>query len=97
MLIHGNYLSMISKACFVVVKRCLSVWIHRVLGKIQWNIIIKESHFNMEGVNDSDYWHTKRICKDIETKYSGKYYDLYGQSDALLLADVFNNFRSCVL
>ena len=96
MLIHGNYLSMTSKACFIVVKKCLSVWIHRVLVKIQWNIIIKESHFNshfnMEGVTDSDCWHTKRICKDIETKYSGEYYDLYGQSDALLLADVLTTF-----
>ena len=48
----------------------------------------------MEVVTDSDYWHTKRVCKDIEIKDSGEYLDLYGQSNALLLADVFNNFQN---
>ena len=34
-----------------------------------------------------------RVCKDFETKNLGEYYDLYVQSNTLLLADVFENFR----
>ena len=33
------------------------------------------------------------VCKDFETKNLGEYYDLYVQSNTLLLADVFENFR----
>ena len=41
--------------------------------------------------------HRKRVCKDFETKNLGKYYDLYLESDALLLEDVFENFRKMCL
>ena len=34
----------------------------------------------------------ERFCKDFEIKYSGEYYNLYAQSNTLLLADVFENF-----
>ena len=37
---------------------------------------------------------TKKVCKNFEVKDLGEYYDLYVQSDTLLLADVFNNFRN---
>ena len=36
----------------------------------------------------------KRVCKDFEIKNLGDYHDFYVQSDALLLADAFNNFRN---
>ena len=36
--------------------------------------------------------HTKRVSKDFVIKNVGEYYDLYVQSDTLLLGDVFNNF-----
>ena len=52
------------------------------------------SHFNMEYITDADYAHAKRVCKDFEIKNFGEYHDLYVQSDALLLADVFENFRN---
>ena len=38
--------------------------------------------------------HAKRVCKDFEIKSLGKDYDLYVQCDALLLANVFENFRN---
>ena len=38
--------------------------------------------------------HAKRICKDFEIKNLGKYHDLYVQSNTILLADVFENFRN---
>ena len=30
----------------------------------------------MEDIIDADYRHTKRVCKDSETKKTGEYYDL---------------------
>ena len=51
------------------------------------------SHLNMEDITDADYVHTKRVCKDFEIKNLGEYHDLYVQSNTLLLADVFENFR----
>ena len=50
------------------------------------------SRLNMEDITDTDYAHTKRVCKDFEIKKVGKYHDLYVQSDTLLLPDVFENF-----
>ena len=41
-----------------------------------------------------DYAHGKRVCKNFEIKNLRKYHDLYVQSATLLLADVFENFRS---
>ena len=38
-----------------------------------------------------------RICKDFETKNLREYHDLYVQSNTLLLADVFENFRNICL
>ena len=53
------------------------------------------------------YWcyctHTKRVCKDFETKTLGEYHDLYVQSNTLLLADRFEKngklrtLEKCVL
>ena len=55
------------------------------------------SHLNMDDITDADYAHTKRVCKDFEIKNLGEYHDLYVQSDTLLLADVFENFRNMCL
>ena len=51
------------------------------------------SQFSMEDITDADYAHAKRVSKDSEIKYLREYHDLYVQSDTLLLADVFKNFR----
>ena len=47
----------------------------------------------MGDITDADYAHAKRVCKDFEIKDLGEYDDLYVQSDTLLLADVFENFK----
>ena len=49
---------------------------------------------NMEDVTDADRQHTKRVLKDFEVKNFGEYHDLYVQSNTLLLADDFENFRN---
>ena len=55
------------------------------------------SNLNMEVITNSDYLHTKRVCKDFEIKNLGEYHDLYLKSDTLLLADVFESFRKMCL
>ena len=55
------------------------------------------SHVNMEDITDVDYAHRKRVCKDFELNILGEYHDLYVQSDTLLLADAFQNFRNICL
>ena len=52
------------------------------------------SHLNIEDITDADLAHAKRVCKDFEIKNLGEYHDLYVQSDKLLLAHVFENFRN---
>ena len=55
------------------------------------------SNLNMEDINDIDYRHANNVFKRFELKNLGQYHDLYVQSDTLLLADVFENFRDmCV-
>ena len=48
----------------------------------------------MEDITDVDYRHAKRVFKSLNNKNLGDYHDLYVQSDILLLADVFENFRN---
>ena len=51
----------------------------------------------MENITDTDYTHAKTVFKDFEIKNLGEYHDLYVQSNTLLLADVFENFRNMCL
>ena len=48
----------------------------------------------MENITDVDHRHAKRVFKNLNNKNLGDYHDLYVQSDTLLLADVFGNFRN---
>ena len=48
----------------------------------------------MEDITDVDYRHGKKVFKKFKLKHLGDYHDLYLQSDTLLLADVFENFRN---
>ena len=51
------------------------------------------SHLNMEDITDVDYAHAKQF----EIKHLGQYHNLHVQSNTLLLADVFENFRNMCL
>ena len=51
----------------------------------------------MENITVVDYTHTKRVYKDLKIKNLAEYHDLYVQSNILLLADVFQNFRNMCL
>ena len=59
--------------------------IHRQLGKIY-------SKLNLEDITDKDYAHAHKVFKEL--KDLGDYYGLFVQSDTLLLAYVFGNFRN---
>ena len=51
------------------------------------------SNLNMENIDDIDYRRGNNVFKGFKLENLGDYRDLYVQSDTLLLADVFNNFR----
>ena len=55
------------------------------------------SNLNMEDISHIDYRHANNVFKVFKLENSGDYHDLYVQSDTLLLADVFNNFRDMCL
>ena len=52
------------------------------------------SNLNMEDIADVDYRHGKTVFEYLINTNLGDYHDLYVQSDTLLLADVFENFRN---
>ena len=55
------------------------------------------SCLNMEDITDVDYRHAKNVFNGVAPKNLGDYHDLYVQSDTLLLAHVFENFRKTCL
>ena len=52
------------------------------------------SNLNIEDITDTDYAHANKILKEFKLQHLRQYHDLYVQSDTLLLADVFENFRN---
>ena len=52
------------------------------------------SSLNMENIDDIDCRQGNNVFKKFKLKHLGEYHDLYIQSDTLLLADVFENFRN---
>ena len=55
------------------------------------------SNLNLEDISDEDYAHAQKVWDVFEINNLGEYHDLYVQSDTLLLADVFENFRNMCL
>ena len=51
------------------------------------------SKLKEEDIRDADYEHAQKVWKVFKVKDIGESHDLYVESDTLLLADVFENFR----
>ncbi len=61
---------------------------------------MKEAFYNVlndEHISDEDYAHATSVFNNFACRNMGDYHDLYLMSDVLLLADVFENFRSVCL
>ena len=52
------------------------------------------SNLNLEDIRDEDYAHAQKVWDVFGIKKLGEYYNLCAQSDTLLLANVFENFRN---
>ena len=52
------------------------------------------SELYLDDITDKDYIHAQKGFEELKLKNLGDYHDLYVQSDTLLLADVFENFRN---
>ena len=52
------------------------------------------NELNLEDITDEDYIHAQKVFKEFKLTNLGEYHDLYVQSNTLLLADVFENFRN---
>ena len=55
------------------------------------------NNLNLENIIDEDYTHAQKIWDVFEIKNLGEYHDLHFQSDTLLIADIFENFRNMCL
>ena len=51
------------------------------------------SELNKEGIRNEDLKHAEKVCNTFKIKDLGEHHDSYVQSDTILLADVFENFR----
>ena len=52
------------------------------------------SNLNLEDISDEDHAHAQKVWDVSEINNLGEDHDLYVQSDTLLLADVYENFRN---
>ena len=55
------------------------------------------SELNSEGISNEDYAHSQKVWEVFEINNRDEYHDLYVQSDTLLVADVFEDFRNMCL
>ena len=54
-------------------------------------------NLNLEDISDEDYAHAQKLWHVFEINNLGDCHVLYVQSDTLLLADVYENFRNMCL
>ena len=55
------------------------------------------SNLTMENITETEYIHANNVFKTFKLNNLGDYHDLYFQSDTLLLADVFENFKKACI
>ena len=73
----------------------MNIWIIRK-DLMKLHCLVK-NHFIVEDIDDIDYRHGNNVFNKFKINNLGDYRDLYVQSDTLLLADVFENFREMCL
>ena len=69
-------------------------------SKFDGGLPLKEDFYsilNDTHISDDEYKHAQNVWEIFNLKNMGEYHDLYLQSDILLLADVFENFRRTCL
>ena len=52
------------------------------------------SELYLKDITDKNYEHAQKVFEELKLKIIGDYHDLHFQSDTLLLADIFENFRN---
>ena len=52
------------------------------------------SNLNLKDINKDDYRYAQKLWSTFNIKNLGEYHDLYVQSDAAQLADIFEQFRT---
>ena len=52
------------------------------------------SNLNSEDIRDEDYAHAQKVWDVFAIKNLGEYYNLYAQTDTILLVDLFESFRN---
>ena len=78
---------------FIIKKRCLSL----STQFYETSLPDKKAFYgelNLKSIIDKDYTHAQKVFEELKLKDLGDYHDLYVQSDTLLLADVFEDFRN---
>ena len=52
------------------------------------------SNLYMSGVGDGEYEHARNVWREFRIRIMGEYHDLYLKTDTILLANIFESFRS---
>ena len=55
------------------------------------------SKLSKSGISEKDHQHVCKVWNEFDLKNMGDYHDLYLETDAILLANVFESFRKVCL